>query len=110
MGKVSATELRERCEDAYLAVLRALVVQQMDWSKENLMTSLRRELDITNEQHGTLLAQALDEAQTGKPPAKRQKVAATAAGEAPKRGSGGAGCAPHPLVYQFHIKKLKKYA
>ena len=91
MGKVSATELRERCEDAYLAVLRALVVQQMDWGKENLMTTLRRELDITNEQHGTLLAQALDEAQTGKPPAKRQKVAATAAGEAPKRGSGGAG-------------------
>ncbi len=87
---MSKDELRDRCEEAYLGVLRALVVQQMDWGKENLMTTLRRELDITNEQHGQFLSQALDEVQTGKPPAKRQKVAASS-GEAPKRGAGGSG-------------------
>ncbi|CAL8468299.1 g7839 [Coccomyxa elongata] len=47
--------------DAYRAVLRAVATTQMDWSKEKLLTDLRKELQITTQEHFEVLTAVMQD-------------------------------------------------
>ncbi|KAK9839223.1 hypothetical protein WJX81_002221 [Elliptochloris bilobata] len=42
--------------EAYRAVLRAIAATELDWSKEKLLTDLRKELQISNDEHYKVLS------------------------------------------------------
>lgn len=48
-------------QEAYMAVMRALAVKPMDWGKEKLLTDLRKELNITNDQHAQFLGTVMED-------------------------------------------------
>ena len=60
MSKAAVSAAKRQLQiEGYTAFIRALAVNHLDWRHEKLMSEVRRELNVTAEQHLSIVEQVL---------------------------------------------------